>query len=152
MIYDVDYFIRKFDSIPEHLWTTGTVGNSDGPRCANGHCMGDDHDAFTEETAGLYKVFLPLKVHFLGTWQGGRELVEYTTGPFKGRYSYKADRINNGLVEEYQQATPKERILAALRDIKKMQQPPVKERTTYVVVSESVLKDAKKKFEETILS
>lgn len=36
--YTLEYFINKFESIPEEKWTTGTTGDSEGRHCAMGHC------------------------------------------------------------------------------------------------------------------
>lgn len=113
MIYDVDYFINKFKAIPEFLWITGTIGNVGGPRCANGHCMGSNHGDYTDESAALHNVFSAIVVHD----DNGESTWKWDTEP---GYSYTADRINNGQTLKYRQPTPKQRILAALSDIKKM--------------------------------
>jgi hypothetical protein len=97
-IYDVDYFIRKFEAIPEHEIGTQSIHN----HCAYWHCDNQDYfwgaasSAFTE----LFKK-LDYERWFC---------VEFV-----------AIRINDGKDERYQQPTPKQRILAALYDIKKMQ-------------------------------
>ena len=36
--YDVDYFIKKFEAIPEKKWCTGFMFGENGTRCALGHC------------------------------------------------------------------------------------------------------------------
>ena len=150
MHYDVDYFIRKFAAIPEEMYTVGTLGYPGGPRCANGHCMGhpDLNDRYTEEGAALYRVFQPLRVH---RYENGSEITNEERNS-AGRYCFKADRINNGLTREYRQSSPKQRILAALRDIKKLQQPErlnaVGEKEVYVVVAPSITKQA----QEIVLS
>lgn len=36
--YTANYLLRKFEAIPEEMWTTGSYGNDGGPRCALGHC------------------------------------------------------------------------------------------------------------------
>ena len=35
--YTLDYFIQKFEAIPEDNWSVGYIGH-DGYRCALGHC------------------------------------------------------------------------------------------------------------------
>lgn len=38
-VYDVDYFIRKFEAIPANLWRRGGCSpDLNGRRCALGHC------------------------------------------------------------------------------------------------------------------
>lgn len=39
MNYDVDYFINKFEAIPEEMWCVGLWVDSEGRKCALGHCM-----------------------------------------------------------------------------------------------------------------
>jgi len=36
--YTLEYFIAKFEAIPEDKWTTATTGDSEGRHCAMGHC------------------------------------------------------------------------------------------------------------------
>lgn len=38
MIYDVDYFIKKFEAIPEEKWTVKKYVDKTHRRCAIGHC------------------------------------------------------------------------------------------------------------------
>lgn len=116
--YTVDYFIDKFAAIPEDQWAMGTF-NHGGRKCVNGHCGARYAHIVQEQTgevAGLQKVLFPLceDVELPGTH---RKEYEMTT-----RYSVTAAKINNGTDDRYQQATPKQRILAALADIKRMEQ------------------------------
>lgn len=97
MKYDVDYFIAKFEAIPEEYWCI--FGRHKGDQhCAHGWCDSN----LPDEEKGLINVFFPLK---------------------KG---YGVAGINNGLDGRYPQPTPRQRILAALYDIKKLQNPEVK--------------------------
>jgi hypothetical protein len=113
MQYTVDYFIKKFEAIPEDK-ITGSIWWSAESNCgcAHGHCGVRYEKGETEESRGLL-VFLPL-----------------------------ASAITVGTHSRYQQPTPKQRILAALYDIKKMQQPveepKVKEIIRYVAVPETI--------------
>ena len=84
MIYNVNYFIKKFEAIPEDQWTTGSFRDEHGRKCALGHCL-----TLHEEQAALIS------------------LLRYTTS-----------EINDGERDRYQQPTPKQRILAALNDVK----------------------------------
>lgn len=96
MNYDVNYFIQKFEAIPEDRWCIQTRDDGEGRHCALGHINVDQYK-HPEETA--------LR-HVLG--DSGMNMI--VVG------------INNGDNEKYQQPTPKQRILAALYDIKKLQE------------------------------
>lgn len=95
--YDVYYFIRKFAAIPESMWGTGRYVSAEGTRmCALGHCGARSSPAgvfFSEEARALYRL------------EDGIGL------------------INDGTCPDYEQLTPKKRILAALRDIACSQLP-----------------------------
>lgn len=119
--YDVDYFIQKFKAIPEEKWMTDDLGYPETPRCANGHFC--DGRMYTPIMGELRKVFLPLinKITCI-KWH----ITDNYLNPDKDEhrnYSRIAEQINNGNTVEYQQPTPKQRVLAALYDIKKAQQP-----------------------------
>lgn len=88
--YTVEYFLDKFEAIPEDQWCTGGLADQDGRRCAYGHCCNIDKFGvnFTDESRALLQ---------LG-W--------YPTV------------VNDGHSPRYQQPTPKQRVLAALRDLK----------------------------------
>ena len=97
--YDRDYFIRKFEAIPDELWMTESY--TDGTRCcAYGHCGRRsakhpcDDDPHTPESRALSVLFEAAGITFL-----------------------RVAPINDGYCLEYQQHTPKARILAALRDL-----------------------------------
>lgn len=90
--YNVDYFIQKFEAIPEP-WAIGTFEDELGRKCALGHCC--EAEAPTEEGAALRALFK--KAGMAVGW------------------------VNDGPHFNYQQTTPKQRILAALRDIKAKQ-------------------------------
>lgn len=134
---DVQYFIEKFEAIPEEKWCVDVLSSEDGKFCANGHCnVRPSGFAFfnhhimqfsslhnlTDESRALQKVFSKLKVHYRiellidGTITDG-----WHTG-HPPEYSIIAAEINNNLVAEYQQETPKQRILAALRDIQLLEE------------------------------
>lgn len=90
MIYDIDYFINKFSSIPEEKWCADHFVNGK-KHCALGHCGQDPFTGRTEESHSLINLF-----------------------PHKQSVS----AINDGGNEDYQQPTPKQRVLAALNDLK----------------------------------
>lgn len=81
--YDVDYFIQKFEAIPEENWCVGEYHGDNDTHCALGHCD-DDIDR----------------------------------QPLRQLFANGCAKINDGHNLRYQQSTPKQRILAALRDIK----------------------------------
>jgi len=144
--YTVDYFIKKFEAIPENLWCTNSRIEN-GKRCALGWCYKTGEEAFnsmhnwsddSDEDKALCLYVRTLD----GSWGVGG--------------------VNNGLYKEYQQPTPKQRILAALYDIKKMEDEKfnkeVKElqekkgNIRYVAVSESLRDIAKETVLETIVN
>lgn len=95
-MYTVDYFIKKFEAIPESKWCINQLINTSGQRCALGHCGGVNlkigEIPYNDEIGNLVITL------------------------------YDVVSINNGENPEYQQPTPKQRILAALYDIKKQNQ------------------------------
>lgn len=95
MNYDVDYFIRKFEAIPEEKWCVGAYEDGMGRRCAYGHC-GKVFAYDSRESGRLRALAFGIGIRFL------------------------AD-INDGSDPGYRQPTPKQRVLAALRDIKAKQ-------------------------------
>ncbi len=117
-LYTVDYFIQKFNSLKE-----SEVGTSQQTGCAYGQCRSrknnkcvDGH--LTLEGKALESLFKSLK-----------DLTSSKGAAFQPYESIPA-RINNGDVEQYQQKSPKLRLLAALEDVKKLQKP----KTQYKVV------------------
>ena len=88
--YDKNYFIKKFEAIPEDRWTTDDYMDDAGRCCAFGHC-GVRHlkpTPYSEEADSL------------------ASLLQHCTAA-----------INDGQDDRYKQPTPKQRILAALRDV-----------------------------------
>jgi hypothetical protein len=119
---NAQYFINKFEAIPEDWWTVGHLFDTYGNCCANGLCGvrrtwvdGVNTISLTREGAALHQVFLGLPI----TPKEGVDLTDYHD---RSGYSGTAAAINNGYAAEYQQATPKQRILAALRDIQTREQ------------------------------
>lgn len=111
MNYTVDYFIEKFSSIPEEKWGTNKYFN-DGKYCALGHC-------------GCHEVVMPKTIY------GSDKITaegHHLTQLFLNTLTVSPITINDGNWERYPQPTPKQRILAALYDIKKMQKKPKREK------------------------
>lgn len=109
--FTVDYFIKKFEAIPYTKWVMLDWKDGAGGFCANGHCGVDLYGKAiypTMEGNGLRRVFSTLATDYIND---------------KGMaYSVVAACINDGDDYRYQQPHPKQRILAALYDIKKMEQ------------------------------
>lgn len=126
MEYNVDYFIKKFEAIPEEKWCVEKPQDN-GRSCAIGHCGVNDY-VYSECVEA--RVLLALFHH----------------GHFRGFEPVWT--INDGHDYRYNQATPKQRILAALYDIKKAEQPEVKERIVYVTVDAPVRELQKKELVE----
>lgn len=112
MKYDVHYFIKKFEAIPDEKIIELKLINGLGGRCANGWCGVNVDGGLTDESRALQQVASVLTVTEVNTSQ---PIIEYSV------YSRKMAVINNGDSNEYRQPTPKQRILAALYDIRDMQ-------------------------------
>lgn len=131
IVYDCDYFINKFNNSIDSLWCTGRLRDGYGRTCSLGWCGGKTQgtDSFTEEAKCLCVILHPLYIRG----------VSYR----EGFYNNAPAMINNGDHPNYQQEHPKQRIIAALYDIKKLTQPEpipepkVKERIRYISVSVS---------------
>ena len=97
-MYDVNYFIKKFEAIPEMLWFSGDFVGPNGTRCALGHCGTVEWtDSINDEEAALIDLFTK-------------------NSPLQLRSA--VGLVNDGKVYRYPQPTPKQRILAALYDIR----------------------------------
>lgn len=53
MSYDVDYFIKKFEAIPDSKWCVGNLEDRQCRHCALGHC-GETGYGMTIEGEALY--------------------------------------------------------------------------------------------------
>ncbi len=102
-MYTVDYFLQKLGAVPESNWCVGyfVYGSN---HCALGHC-GETSYGVTQESLALFGLFVDNHMDVVG--------------------------VNDGQIKEYYQSTPKQRVLAALRDIKKMQDQKDQPKETY---------------------
>ena len=91
--YTIDYFISKFESIPEEQWLANGNYIDGNKKCAYGHC-GVDFNKPSEEADALHVLI---------------------------RSRFMLSSVNDGGDYSYQQQTPKARILAALNDLKNKQ-------------------------------
>ncbi len=64
MTYTIEYFIEKFEAIPEELWTAGIMHDRNGKYCALGHCgvlkfdlLGTIRFKYTDESHALMDIF-----------------------------------------------------------------------------------------------
>ncbi len=118
MEYNVDYFIKKFEPIDEDGWCAFYLYKQ-GKHCANGFCgvvskedkdpHGSNPDNFihTEESISLNNL-----------------LYQYFSAP--------THEINDHRCDKYPESTPKQRILATLYRIKKLQQPKYEDITKQI--------------------
>lgn len=136
--YTVDYFIEKFEKIPEDKWGIKRLTDDMGNHCALGHCKVVENTQPTSEAISLAGILLPLSETTLSiTVERDWYFIVYP--------------INDGHHTNYQQPTPKQRILAALYDIKKMQAPQeaqenkteIREVIRYVSVPETIKEQSK---------
>lgn len=123
--FTVDYFINKFEAIPEDKWLTNSQGEIEAqgelPHCAIGWCKNENglygnsradkntskyaFTAFSAEASALEELFHQHGIKSRWDVRNGWNIAD----------------VNNGDHPRYKQPTPKQRILAALQDIKAMQ-------------------------------
>lgn len=132
-MYTVDYFIKKFEAVPDNKWITNNYETDTGC-CALGHCGARADTDSASEAVALKKLFSPF----------GKYAVQYINDRqifFDKKYAKQE------IIKYFDYPTPKQRILAALHDIKKMQQPPQpevpKEKIRYVSVPASITEQTK---------
>ena len=95
--YNVDHYINKFEKIAENKWCTGELKNEQGQSCALGHCS-DRIPFFGKEEGSERSQLHALVIQELGI----------VVAKLNDDTSYSL----------YGQETPKQRVLAALKDIK----------------------------------
>lgn len=98
MEYTLDYFIAKFTNTRDNLWCTNHY-QYDGKSCAMGWCGVDSNGYLNSSSHEANELIVLFDLHGLSV-----------------------EDVNDAGNYKYQQATPKERILAALYDIKKSHQ------------------------------
>jgi hypothetical protein len=138
-IYDAEYFIAKFSIIPSKYWVVGKFRDKGtGGFCAQGYCLGNHGVDALVATQGLIKRSDIIKLY--PEWHS-LALLFQTLGKENDVAS-----VNNGISKSYTQKTAKERVLAALNDIKSAKQGVPKETTKttkYVYVSQSLVELSK---------
>lgn len=136
MEYTVDYFINKFEAIPENRWWMGNYQSPLGldKYCAFGHCGASNNNfAINDSIKALSKIgndnFHPIHL------------------------------INDGADSGYKQETPKQRVLAFLNDVKYgfnrhltvVKEEVVVEKVNYVVIDKEIREDFKNKQKEQLI-
>lgn len=95
MEYDVDYFIKKFEKIPEDNWIACQMHNGD-KHCALGHCLANMNEELKGEAKALHYLMF--------------ESIQLTVF-----------QVNDYISQQYPQKHPKQRVMAALYDIRDKQ-------------------------------
>lgn len=110
MTYDINFFISKFQAIPEDKWIENQLFNEKKTKfCANGHC-GVTSKCNTDPLGEMSGNFIHTdESMYLGTL-------------FLQRLHISTELINDGAYYGAESKSPKQRILAALRDIKRMEE------------------------------
>ena len=134
--YTVDYFIKMYEQTNEDEWCilNFNIGNK---FCAYGYCdiKNPGNGVFCEKGKLLQRLFESIKI----------------TRKATASFINPVMVVNDGDALEYQQPTPKQRILAALYDIKKLQEPkhiditkelavlPIQETSDVIATKETIL-------------
>lgn len=100
----INFFIEMFSAIPEEKWIEHEYINSNHCACALGHCILYDRETLANEL--IYSNSSP-------TAQRLRDLFR--------RYNCTPNDVNDGFDRDFQQPTPKQRVLAALEHFKKIE-------------------------------
>lgn len=111
MEYNAQFFLKLFKPIPSKNWNdhSQTYVDEEGKatHCVYGHLQTDeDNGADTPEGEALDCLL--------------QKLPNLTTRSIMLPYRHTPARINNGDIEQFQQRTPKARIIAALKQCKEM--------------------------------
>lgn len=149
MEYNVDFFIQKFQNTRDDKWCTRSL-HKDSSACANGWLGANGHYS----RSGEYIITTTPESEALAVVL--RPLANDKIRDYHPKYSTIAASINNGQDERYQQSSPKQRILAALHDVKKLQKnngahEVKKEKIKYVSVDDSIRKEAHEIIEQKSL-
>lgn len=105
MHYTVDYFIAKFEAIPEEQWCMLNLENTCGQKCALGHLGNASPSALNAESVALVEILRPFHK---GTLCQDSDIVTHINDFDFGYWAALGE-------------TPKQRILAALRMAKQKQ-------------------------------
>jgi hypothetical protein len=109
IIEQIDDLITLFTSIPEERWCTGVQSNGKGQCCAYGHALGRDGSGL-----GNYNVLFHPEMMTKRS-----DTLHYLSD--KINHCFAA--INNGDDTQFQQSTPKKRVIAGLLYAKSLLSP-----------------------------
>jgi hypothetical protein len=144
-LYTVDYFIKFFGEKPENRWLKFKQEDRNGNHCAIGFCNFETKNSLGgDKYRALRKIFSDVSVTIGNIPPKHIRENQYRKG-HKVAGTNAVTAINNGVALEYQQSTPKLRVLAALQDIKaklepKIEEKPIIKREYKVVrITESIL-------------
>lgn len=134
IVYDLDYFIAKFKTIPDKKFCVNyffsiteyqlfgfTIYSKITARCAQGHCVPKELIDFVLDKREGFTI--SEVADYIPEWAA---LLEITGGCMANGDPLIA-LINNGHIPEYQQSTPKARILAFLDDLKIVEEMELEE-------------------------
>jgi len=129
-MYTVDYFINKFEAIPEKDWIVGIFMDHHGRCCAQGHCI-FNRGYYDPMEVIIQRATPTSEVYSLISLFGFRKvgIDEHIIIAL----------INNGDDPRYQQPTPKQRVLAALYDLKAKEEQELSDVTIEELIGEEEL-------------
>ena len=116
--YDTEYFIKKFEAIPDDKWITGSLENEPGYCCALGHCGVKNESRLNKEGGALQKLFrdfIGLRVESVND-----NNVSYIKNRLLNidKVKVKANMLSSAILNK-----PKGRILTALKIIQTAMKP-----------------------------
>ena len=117
-IYNVDYFIKKFEVIPSELWITGMLTGQRNPEChcALGHCGYEYWNTEENNKEGLALISL-----FKDFTDLSNKVLETNNEEIVGEEWVTYINDNYDFIDEIKGNTPKERILNYLYQIRDKQ-------------------------------
>lgn len=117
-MYTIEYFIEKFEKIPENKWCVDVLGNHLGQRCAQGHCMRDAEIKYLQSLHNKINLDIYIK-----TMRNINKEVRALNAIFgEDSDGLIIAQINNSDHNDYTQYHPKQRVLAALKDLLKQKE------------------------------
>lgn len=118
-MYTVDYFIAKFQAIPENKFISYDQGRNQPEHCALGWCKNILGQYGCATTVREYPLsFSPEAVALNSLLIESDIRIEGCVYPANVKSGYIIAQINNGGHPQFQQPTEKQRILAALQYVK----------------------------------
>lgn len=116
-LYDLPFFRSLFAAIPDDQWCNWTVLSDDGRRCARGHAGDISNMGRNRERLAAFDGHFESLIGHVTLMPGVRNDFDEVVSVSLHRCDIVAAQISNGTTAQYQQATPKARILAAIDDL-----------------------------------